>query len=44
MEVKGIGWEGVAWNYLDQENKHWKAFVHMELNLQVPYEATLLTS
>jgi hypothetical protein len=44
MEVKEIGWEDVDWNYVYQEKKQWRDFVHNEMNLRVPLLTGYATS
>jgi hypothetical protein len=36
MDLKDIGWDGVAWIHLAQNKDQWRAFVYMVMNLRVP--------
>jgi hypothetical protein len=37
MELRGLGWGGVDWNYLAQDRDQWRALVNMVMNLRVPW-------
>jgi hypothetical protein len=36
MDLRKIGWGGIAWIDLVQDSDQWRAFVNTEMNLQVP--------
>jgi hypothetical protein len=36
MDVKGIGWGGMDWIHLAQDNDQWRALVKTVLNHLVP--------
>jgi hypothetical protein len=36
MDLKGVGWEGVAWIHLVQDRDQWRAVMNTVINLRVP--------
>jgi hypothetical protein len=44
MDLREIGWDGVAWIDLAQDRNRWSALVDMVMNLRVPYNAGKLSS
>jgi hypothetical protein len=36
MDLKEVGWEGVDWMHLAQDNDQWRAVVNTVMNLRVP--------
>jgi hypothetical protein len=36
IDLKEIGWNGMDWIHLAQDREHWRPFVNMAMNLQVP--------
>jgi hypothetical protein len=42
VDLVGIKWQGVSWIYIGQDRDMWRAFVHMIMNLLVPYNARYL--
>jgi hypothetical protein len=36
MDLREIGWEGVDWIHMAQDNDQWRAVVNTVMNLRVP--------
>jgi hypothetical protein len=35
IDLRGIGWDGMEWNYLAQDREQWRALVNTVMNLRV---------
>jgi hypothetical protein len=36
MDLREVGWEGVDWMHLAEDQDQWQTLVNMVMNLQVP--------
>jgi hypothetical protein len=36
MDLRDLGWDGMEWTLLAHDRNHWRAFVDMVINFEVP--------